>query len=296
MPQTKEQITGLLASVGTHPKHRFGQNFMIDGNLVRRIAAAGELSPSDLVVEVGPGTGTLTEVLLESGAEVLAVEIDRQLAELLRQRVPGGGTGPGAGDNGARAGRLRLIEGDVLTGKHALHPELAGAVAAARAAGRPVKLVANLPYNVASPLVVELLLAGVERLVFTVQKEVAERLRARAGEEAYGPLSVTCQMLARVEVLRTLPPQVFWPSPKVDSAVVVLVREDRLGGEARGFAGFVQQLFGQRRKMLRKSLQMWTARPEEVLAPLGIDPAGRCEVLAPEQLWRLYRALHGAGA
>lgn len=277
MAQTKDTITTLLASAGTQPKHRFGQNFMIDGNLVRLIAAAGGPGPGDLVLEVGPGTGTLTEVLLASGAEVLAVEIDRDLAGVLRERLGG-------------EERFSLIEGDALGSKHALNAELAAAIGSAQDSGRPVKLIANLPYNIASPLVIELLLAGVGLLVFTVQREVADRLRARAGEEAYGPISVTCQMLSRVEVLRTLPPQAFWPAPKVDSALVRLTREDRLGGEGRAFGAFVQKLFGSRRKMMRRALVEWTREPEVVLGGLGIDPASRCEVLTPEQLWEVFRA------
>lgn len=286
MPQTKDEIAGLLAVAGTQPKHRFGQNFMIDRNLVRVIAAAGEVSPGDFVVEVGPGTGTLTELLLTQGAEVLAVEIDRRLAQLLRERLGG-------------ERRFRLIEGDVLTTKHALHTELLSAIEEARSAGRRVKLVANLPYHVASPLVVELLLAGVNLLAFTVQREVAERLRAKAGEEAYGPLSVTCQLLAGVEVLRTLPPQAFWPAPKVESALVRLRRYDRPHGlptDTRAFAVFVQRLFGQRRKMLRKSLAAWASQPGSMLHSLGIDPAARCESLTPQQLVEVYRAVSGGQA
>lgn len=275
MAQTKQTISGLLAGAGTHPKHRFGQNFMVDQNLVRLIAAAGSPTAGELIVEVGPGTGTLTEVLLESGADILAVEIDRDLAGVLRERLGG-------------EARFELIEGDALDGKHALHPELLARVTAARAGGRAVKLIANLPYNIASPLVIELLLAGVELLVFTVQREVADRLRSSAGDDAYGPLTATCQLLSRVEVLRTLPPQAFWPAPKIDSALVRLSRADRLGEHGRTFGAFSQKLFGARRKMLRKALQGLLSDPEGALTELGIDPTKRCEELSPEQLWAVY--------
>lgn len=275
MAQTKQVISGILAAAGTQPKHRFGQNFMIDQNLVRLIAAAGEPKAGELIVEVGPGTGTLTEVLLESGAEVVAVEIDRDLAGVLRERLGG-------------EARFSLIEGDALDGKHALNQELAGRIAGAREGGRVVKLIANLPYNIASPLVIELLLAGVEVLVFTVQKEVADRLRAKGGDEMYGPITATCQLLSRVEVLRTLPPQAFWPPPKIDSALVRLTREDRMGGEGRGFGAFAQKLFASRRKMMRKALQGMVEEPEGVLGNLGIDPTVRCEELGPEVLWGVY--------
>ncbi len=278
MAQTKQVITSLLAEANTQPKHRFGQNFMVDGNLVRLIAASGAPAAGDLIVEVGPGTGTLTETILESGAELLAVEIDRDLAELLRQRL-------------GREARFSLIEGDALSSKHALHPELAGRIAAALAAGRAVKLIANLPYNIASPLVVELLLAGVTTLAFTVQREVAERLKASAGEEAFGPITVTAQMLSKVEILRTLPPQAFWPPPKIESALVRLTASDRLGADARGFSAFVQQLFSFRRKMIRKGLGNLTEDAEGILAKVGIEPTVRCEELSPEKLYELFLAV-----
>src|SRR4051812_3972409 len=152
---------------------------MIDQNLVRLVADAGMISPDDAVIEVGPGTGTLTEELLARAGRVVAVEIDRDLARLLHERF-------------AASPKFQLIEGDALAGKHALNPELR--TLAAWSLQRPreqrPKLVANLPYNIASPLIIELLIAGVQSLIFTVQKEVADRLRAPASSDDYGPLSV----------------------------------------------------------------------------------------------------------
>src|SRR3954470_24187252 len=236
--QTKQQIQSILAAAGLSPRHRFGQDFMIDQNLLRIVADARRAATGDVVIEVGPGTGTLTEELLSRGAEVIAVEIDRDLAGLLRGRF-------------ANDPRFKLIEGDALDTKHSLNREL---LAVIEAAARPVKLIANLPYNIASPLIIEMLLAGVELLAFTVQKEVAERLRAAAGTEEYGALSVMVQLLAKVEILRKLPPTAFWPAPKIESALVRLTREDRLGARASEFSVFLQKLFSSRRKTLRKSL------------------------------------------
>lgn len=278
MAQTKQVITALLAGAGTQPKHRFGQNFMVDGNLVRLIAAAGAPAAGDVVIEVGPGTGTLTEELLASGSEVVAVEIDRDLAGVLRERF-------GGKDN------FRLIEGDALSSKHALNAELAAVVSTAGSTSRPIKLIANLPYNIASPLIIELLLAGVSTLVFTVQKEVADRLKAKAGDEMYGPISATVQLLSKVEVMRVLPPQAFWPPPKIDSALVRLVAEDRLGEARATFPAFAQKLFGARRKMLRKALADSFTDAEAALTALGIDPTVRCEELSPEELLRIERAV-----
>src|SRR4051812_24332480 len=273
--QTKHEIQSLLASAQTGPRHRFGQNFMIDQNLVRLVADAGQIGPGDVVIEVGPGTGTLTEELLARAGKVVAVEIDRDLAQLLRDRFAG-------------ESKFELIEGDALAGKHELNAQLLERIKCEDKA--PVKLVANLPYNIASPLVIELLMAGVDLLAFTVQKEVADRLRASANDEAYGPLSVMAAMLSRVEVLRTLPPQAFWPAPKIDSALVRMTRENRLGDAVRSasFSGFVAQLFAARRKTMRKALSVaGVGDADQVLAAQGIDPQLRPENLSPPQFLAL---------
>jgi 16S rRNA (adenine1518-N6/adenine1519-N6)-dimethyltransferase len=276
MAQSKSEIQSLLAGVNSSgPRHRFGQNFMIDQNLVRLIADAGELTPKDLCLEIGPGTGTLTDELLARAGRVTAVEIDRDLAVLLRTRF--------GGDP-----RFTLIEGDALANKHTLNSELLAAIAGARAAGLHPVLVANLPYNIASPLVIELLIAGVDRLAFTVQKEVADRLKARAGGDDYGPLSVMAQMLAEVEVLRTLPPQAFWPPPKIDSALVRMRRRDRLGGESPAFSVFVHKVFSYRRKTLRKALEQSGYESARVLSETGLDGTLRPEVFTPEQFRAMF--------
>ena len=281
MPQSKHQIQSLLSSANTQPRHRFGQNFMIDQNLVRVIAHAASPMAGDLVIEVGPGTGTLTDELLSRGVDVVAVEIDRDLAKLLRERF-------------ADEPRFTLIEGDALSSKHALNEELVQLIAAAR--GRAIKLVANLPYNIASPLIIELLILGIEQLVFTVQKEVADRLRAAHGSDAYGPLSVMAQLLARVEVLRTLPPQAFWPPPKIESALVRMTRDDRSGGNAAVFGRFVQKLFSFRRKTLRRALAQAGYDADAAIAATQLDPQARPEVLSVPQLQVLFAHVGAAPA
>jgi 16S rRNA (adenine1518-N6/adenine1519-N6)-dimethyltransferase len=283
MAQSKHQIEALLAEAGSQPRHRFGQNFMIDQNLVRLVAEAGMLTRDDLVIEVGPGTGTLTEELLDRAGQVAAVEIDRDLAAVLRTRL-------------AKRGNFTLIEGDALAGKHALNAELLALLRSARNTGRPCKLVANLPYNIASPLIIELLIAGVELLAFTVQKEVAERLRAAAGSEDYGALSVMAQMLGTVELLRTLPPRAFWPAPRIDSALVRVTRRDRLGAHAGEFSNFVHGLFSFRRKMLRKALVQAGHDSQRLLDASGLDGHRRPEEFSPEQLWKLFGCLNRGGS
>jgi 16S rRNA (adenine1518-N6/adenine1519-N6)-dimethyltransferase len=306
MAQTKTEIQSLLTAADTAPRHRFGQNFMIDQNLVRTVVAAGNIMADDVVIEVGPGTGTLTEELLASPAgKLIAVEIDRDLAKVLRGRFA---------DND----RFQLIEGDALSGKHELNADLANAIQLNRDTGlRPVpagsehtgtsvsaesaraggpshrgaavKLIANLPYNIASPLVIELLIAGVDLLAFTVQKEVADRLRAPAGGDAYGPLTVMVQMLAAVEVLRTLPPQAFWPAPKIDSALVRLTRRDQLGSSANDFTKFVHQVFSFRRKTLRKALAMSGIDAESLLARTGLNGQQRPEEFSPAEFLAMFQ-------
>lgn len=277
MAQTKHQIQTLLAEAGARPRHQLGQNFMIDANLVRIVAGAGMISPGDRVIEVGPGTGALTEELLSRKANVVAVEIDRMLADLLRRRF-------------APAANFTLIEGDALAGKHALNGRVVDEIQRARSAGQTVRLVANLPYNIASPLLIEMLIAGVDLLAFTVQKEVADRLRAGPNSAQYGTLSIMAQLLSRVELLRTLPPQAFWPMPGIESALVRLTRDDRLADRAAGFGSFVQRIFSSRRKTLRNALAKAGVDAENSLAVAAIDGKSRPEEISPEDFLRLFDA------
>jgi 16S rRNA (adenine1518-N6/adenine1519-N6)-dimethyltransferase len=272
MAQSKKQIQDLLETAGSQPRHRFGQNFMIDQNLVRLIAAAGEIAAGDTVIEVGPGTGTLTEELIASPAsKVIAVEIDRDLAAMLREKF-------------ASEPRFALIEGDALAGKHELNEELRVSLVPGK-----TRLVANLPYNIASPLIIELLIAGVSLMAFTVQKEVADRLKAAHDSDDYGPLSVMVQMLGEVEVMRTLPPQAFWPAPKIDSALVRIRRRDQLGEKASEFSRFVQILFQARRKTLRKVLTQAGYPADQWIEQLKLNPQARPETLDPATLWRMFQ-------
>jgi 16S rRNA (adenine1518-N6/adenine1519-N6)-dimethyltransferase len=282
--QNKQQIQTLLAQAQTHPRHQFGQNFMIDGNLLRLLVQAGDLKADDLVIEVGAGTGSLTEELLDVGCHVVAVEIDRDLIAMLSQRL------------GQRP-NFTLIQGDVLAAKHALNSELAERIALAKRDGQTVKLVANLPYHVASPLVIDLLIAGVDILVFTVQKEVARRLRAASGSAEFGPLTVMAQLLSEVEILRTLPPQAFWPMPKIESAMVRMTRNDRLGEKADEFGEFIRSIFAYRRKMLRKSMTEAGISDEIADRALGaarIEPDVRPQELTPAQWMDLFSAVNRA--
>ncbi len=269
MAQTLTDIKHLLAGHGLHPKKRFGQNFLHDGNHMRRIMEAADLQEGGLVLEVGPGTGALTERLLEAGASVVAVEIDRDMEPILLDRLSSFGD------------RFKLHIGDVLESKHVLNPavvELMG--------GRPFKMIANLPYNIASPLLVNLAVdhPGMSSAVVMIQREVADRIGASPGGKDYGQLSVILQAMCEIDRVGTLSPECFWPRPKVASAVLRLVRRDTpLTDDPAALSSLVQKLFQKRRKQLGAILGRDRAFPE------GIGADVRPESLSVEQFVQLAR-------
>jgi len=264
MAQTLAQIKGLLADHGLSPKKRFGQNFLHDGNHMAKILAAADLAPGGRVLEVGPGTGALTERLLDTGAAVVAVEIDADLAPILDARL-------GSND------RFTLHVGDALDGKHAINPQVLGLLA-----GVPFKLIANLPYNIASPLLINLALdhPAMTGAVVMVQKEVADRIVAGPAQgKAYGPLGIILQAVFAAERVCVLSPGCFYPPPSIASAVVSLTRlEMPRTGDPHRFARFVHHLFGKRRKQIGAILGRDTPFPD------WLDPKARPEALAVEQL------------
>lgn len=283
--QTLAQIKSLLEERGLAPKRSLGQNFLIDHNLIRKLVDAARVGPGDLVVEVGPGTGTLTEELLARGAEVVACELDDGLADLLRERLATGET----------AARFRLIHRDCLEGKRALAPELAAMVA-----GRGFKLVANLPYGAATPLMSTLLLdyPACSTMAVTVQREVIDRLAAKPGTKDFGPLGVLAQALCRVTRVATLPPECFWPRPEVTSGMVLLERlEAPLTSDAGGLSELCRVLFAQRRKQLSSAARGVDWAKVRAFPGCGrIEPTMRAETLTPAEIEALRRALGERGA
>ncbi len=289
MAQSLNEIKALLASHGLHPKHRFGQNFLHDGNHMGRILDAASLRPGDVVLEVGPGTGALTERLLDAGARVVAVEIDGDLAPILHERITQLGHDA--------ASRFTLIVDDILAGKHELNPvvleALRGATSASGGAsgggGGGFKLIANLPYNVASPLLINLAKlsppaqAGpMTHAVVMLQKEVAQRIAAPPGGKDYGPLGILLQALYDCHLVGTLSPGCFWPAPKVASAVIALTRRAvPLTDNFDAFAELTHRLFAARRKQLGSILG------SAAVLPPGIEPRQRPETLAVEQIAEL---------
>ncbi|MFO8013252.1 MAG: 16S rRNA (adenine(1518)-N(6)/adenine(1519)-N(6))-dimethyltransferase RsmA [Phycisphaerae bacterium] len=287
---TKTEIREALAEAGLRPDTARGQHYLVDGNLMRRLVAEADLGPADTVLEVGAGAGNLTGLLAAEAGRVVAVEVDPEVAAVARARL-------------AEAENVHLLAADALADKHHLNREVTAAVGRAREVlGGPWKLVANLPYQVATPLVVDLVLDPdpPERLVFTVQEEVADRLAAAPATRAYGPVGVLVQAMAEVEVLRRLPPDVFWPRPAVRSAMVrVRPSAARREGitDLAALRRTVAAIFAHRRKRAARSLalaepsggdaQAWAAR----LEACGLDPSARAEAYAVEGIVRLANAL-----
>jgi len=304
--QTKREIQELLSAAGVSPNRKLGQHFLVDLNLMRLLIDSARIGPCDVVLEIGTGTGSLTEALAEQAGHVVTVELDPTLAGIARSRL-------------GEAGNVQIINTDVLSGKGAIDPAVIEAVTQAQARLRnlgpigPVRptgpipsrflLVSNLPYDVASSVMINLVKGPVtaDAMFVTVQKEVAERMTAGSGSRDYGTLSIFLQATGEVETIRRLKPSVFWPPPAVDSAMVRYVRDPDKSRRIldMDFFGAVIGLFiGHRRKMLRACIK--EAPPElggrdlwlEIFARHSIDPTRRPEELAPEQYVDLANSCH----
>jgi 16S rRNA (adenine1518-N6/adenine1519-N6)-dimethyltransferase len=271
-------VRELAARLGVRPSKRLGQNFVLEDGTVRKIAAQAALRPDDVVLEVGPGLGSLTLALLAAGpARVVAVELDRALAA---------GLPPTVADRAPDlAGRLAVVTADALQTGECDLPEA------------PSVLVANLPYNVAVPVVLHLLAAlpSLARGLVMVQAEVAERMCAAPGSRVYGTPSVKLAWYAQARLAGTVPRTVFWPVPNVDSRLVAFTRHDppvTTASRTEVFA-LVDAAFGQRRKTLRAALAGWAgsaAEAERLLRAAGLDPGARGESLSVAEFARLASA------
>jgi 16S rRNA (adenine1518-N6/adenine1519-N6)-dimethyltransferase len=288
MFQTKTQIEALLQAANLKPQKRYGQHFLIDRNLMNRLVDSASIGPEDVVLEVGPGTASLTSLLAAKAGAVVAVEADRQLLALADQQLHA---------RGVR--NVDLIHADVLASKHRIQPEVLAALTRQQAAlaGRIV-LVANLPFDVATPLLINLVLdhPTIDPLLFTVQKEVGARILARPGRHAYGTLSVLVQALTDPVRLADVPRQTFWPQPNVDAVMLQLTHSPAkraVAGDVPHLAATVRNLFGHRRKTLRHNLRI--DYPQVVAEPLAeaasIDLGRRPETLAVAEWVRLAEQL-----
>jgi 16S rRNA (adenine1518-N6/adenine1519-N6)-dimethyltransferase len=264
-------IRELAQQLGLRPTKSLGQNFLHDANTIRRIVRTAQLRPDDVVLEVGPGLGSLTLGLLPAATRVVAVEIDPRLADLLPRTV--GERRPDLAD------RLEVVTADALRVRELPGPP-------------PTALVANLPYNVAVPVLLHLLelLPTLDRALILVQAEVAERLAAPPGTPAYGVPSVKAAWYGEVRRAGAVGRKVFWPEPNVDSGLVALVRRPPPPGDRPATFAVVDAAFAMRRKSLRAALARWAGSPaaaEARLRAAGIDPALRGEQLSVTDFARL---------
>jgi len=268
------EMRQILSERGIQLTKSLGQNFLHEEKVIAKIASAAELTKADKALEIGPGLGPLTELLVAQAGEVTAIEMDARLVELLRKRFPAG---------------LELIHADALKYIEKNPRDWRG-----------WKLVANMPYSVASPILVELALLehGPERMTVTLQLEVAKRLKAQANEEDYGLLTLLVQLNYEPRSMFRISAGCFFPQPNVDSACLTLVRRAKpplTPSQTRAFVRIVKQAFSQRRKMMAKLLRAdW---PEEQLtramSQLSLSPQIRAEAVTLPQFVRLTQLMVG---
>lgn len=277
-------MQSLLQQHGLRPQRALGQNFLVDGNVLRKLVQALEPGPEDWVLEIGPGLGVLTEALAGSARLVTAIEVDKGLLKPLAETLAG-------------LDNVRLVHGDALKADfHGLWRE-AGAPASCKAAG-------NLPYYITTPLIFRLLEGepAFSRLVLMVQREVAARLLAPPGGKDYGALAVMVAYQARVNLAAKVPAQAFWPRPEVESAIITVDRlpQPRISADKGELARVVKAAFGQRRKTLLNALAAGLDMDKEMaaaaLAAAGIDSCRRGETLSLEEFGALAAGLKGERA
>ena len=286
---TKRDLVRIFKERGLRANRLLGQHFLVDHNVLEFICKAGAVSEGDAVLEIGAGTGLLTWHLAQTGARVLAVEIDGELFDIARDYVGG-------------AGNVVLVRADIHGERRRLHPEVEAALRQTVGPGETFKVVSNLPYCISSDLLVTLLeMEGrVSMMVLTVQKEFAARLVARPGSRDYGALTVLLRAQAKVKRLRSLAPSVFWPVPNVESAIVEIVPDAERAARISDYGllrSTVNALFSQRRKTAAKALastprgRQSKQRIAEALRAAGVPPAARPGAIPIPKIVALANAL-----
>jgi 16S rRNA (adenine1518-N6/adenine1519-N6)-dimethyltransferase len=256
-------IPYLIKSLKLRPKKGLGQNFLVDDNISQAIVHAADLTPNDKVLEIGPGLGSLTVLLLEQAKKLWAIEQDERMLSILKKRC-------------ADIGELQIEKSDALKFDY---------TKLAQDIGGPLRIVANLPYNISTPLLFILLehRLAIKDMTLMFQKEVAQRIAAQPNSKAYGTLSVQCAMWTTVKKVIDVPPESFMPKPKVDSMVIHLTIRDKPCAKLNDPAFFtkvVRAAFGQRRKTLNNALKTLNPSPKDWLLKADIDPKRRGETLS----------------
>ncbi len=272
--QTVAEIKALLEEQGVRPKHAMGQNYLIKHDLIRRIVDRSGVEAGDTVLEIGPGTGTMTEELVERGCRVVCSELDKDMASIIERRL---------GEH------VEVVRGDCLANKREINPSVLEALGPG-----PFKLVANLPYGAASPVMVALAADHADACrgqYVTIQREAGQRLRALPRTKEYAELGIVVQAMCAVERIATLPPGCFWPAPKVTSEMVAIEPlAEPLTADPRRLAELCRALFTKRRK------QIGTILGRDCALPTGVEHEMRPEELTVEQLVALAELRGGAGA
>lgn len=294
--QTLSYLQDKFRNAGLLPQIRFGQNFLIDLNLIDLIMRTADLTTKDVVLEIGTGMGSLTTKMALFAGSVITVEIDPMLAQLAKQEL-------------APFSNVTMLQRDALRNKNNLHEEVLETVRAkmSEVPGSRFKLVANLPYNVATPIISNLLQVEplVDKMVVTIQKELAERIAAKPKTKDYSALSIWIQSQCDVEIVRTMPPDVFWPRPKVESAILSIAPNAQLRSRINDLEYFhqtVRALFFHRRKFLRGVVvsamkeKLTKDMVDQVLADAGFDGNSRAEELPIERIIDLVERLRLAEA
>jgi len=293
----KQTLTFLMRrfkEVGIRPHSKYGQNFLIDLNLLHVLLESAALTPDDVVLEIGTGTGSLTSLIAQRAAAVVTVEVDRQMFQLASEELE-------------PFSNVTMLQLDALKNKGQIAPAIMDVVAERLAAGpgRRLKLVANLPYNIATPLISNLLSEGItpQTMTVTIQKEVAERVVAVPGSKDYGAISIWVQAQCRAEILRTLPPEAFWPRPKVSSAFLQVTLDETLRSRIPDrpfFHEFIRAMFFHRRKYLRSELlsvcknRLDKPAVDAILEQQGLDGTLRAEQLSVDAMLALCKAVQAA--
>lgn len=293
--QTASFLMRRFEEVGIQPVTRHGQNFLIDLNLVDLLVHTADLGPNDVVLEIGTGTGSLTALMAQQAGAVVTVELDSQLHQLASEAL-------------VEYRNVVMLQQDALKNKNRFHPRVMEAVKEQldAAPGRRLKLVANLPYNIATPVLSNLLMVDPlpVAMVATIQKEVAERIAATPRTKDYSALSVWMQAQCDIEIVRVMPPSVFWPRPKVDSAIIRI--EPNAAKRAQipdleYFHQFARAMFFHRRKFLRSELlsafkgQIDKPTVDALLAEMEFSPQTRAEELDVATLQRLCELARSRG-